>query len=152
MSSLIAQRDQVEADLVILHDRDADYTLPNYDAEYLRLTTQLHDSNRTLYTIYARYLDRPSRPYPEPEETSSNMAMTFVSPTDDTPCPYQHISTLPPHPATTPHMTLITLNDFTAQALFARAVTSSMEVTALADSGASHILLQTGMVTPRLRN
>jgi hypothetical protein len=35
MSSLIAQRDQVQADLVILHDQDAVHSLPNYDDEYL---------------------------------------------------------------------------------------------------------------------
>jgi hypothetical protein len=52
------------------------------------------------------------------------------------------MSILEPPPATTPNMTLITLNEVTARALFARASPSAVGVTALADSGASHILLQ----------
>ncbi len=77
MEALIARRNATEAELVTLHDRDAAHPLPQYDDEYLRLSTQVHDTNRTLYAIFARYLDRPSRPYPEPEEPSAHMAMAL---------------------------------------------------------------------------
>jgi hypothetical protein len=90
-------------------------------------------------------LDRPSRPYQEPAESSAHLAMTQpglpVSAGD--PCPYQHISALPPSPNTVPQMPVITMSDSTAHALFTRRRYSpTTGVTALADSGASHVLLQ----------
>jgi hypothetical protein len=68
--------------------------------------------------------------------------MTLPAPADGIPCPYQHIAALVPPPATSPNMTVISVNETTARALFARVSHSSKCVTALADSGATHILLQ----------
>jgi hypothetical protein len=70
------------------------------------------------------------------------MAAMLLSPTDTPLCPYQHIADLPAPMPTTPKMVVIDLNESISQALFARIDPSALEVTALADSGASHVLFQ----------
>ncbi len=49
---------------------------------------------------------------------------------------------MPPPKPTTPFMEVITLDKTTTRALFARKVETGAGIMALADSGASHILLQ----------
>jgi hypothetical protein len=118
----------------------------DYEPAYQRLSSWINDFNRDLYVIYARYLDRPSEPYQQPAESSAHLAMTLPRATtivtEDPPCPYQHIAELPLCPATTPNMTVIDLNEITSRALFTRMTQPPQGVTALAESGASHILLQ----------
>jgi hypothetical protein len=156
MAVIIARGDAVEANLVTLHKLDAVTRIRNYDAEYAKLTGKLHECNQALYTLFASYLDRPSAPYtasidppahmamtvPELPEPSAHMAMAVLDPTNEIPCPYQHISTIPAPPPTTPHMEAINLNEPTARALFTRKMGTGTGIMALADSGASHILLQ----------
>jgi hypothetical protein len=145
MNAQIEQRDRIEVELVTLHERDAVQSLPDYDEEYLRLTTRLNDINNTLFEIYAQFIDKPSRPYPDPDEPSANLAMTLPDTANEIPCPYQHISALEPPPVTRPDMAVITLNEVTARALFARVRISETDVTALADYGASHIQSASGI-------
>ncbi len=58
------------------------------------------------------------------------------------PCPYGHIAELPSHPITRPNMAVIDVTEATSQALFARLDPTATEVSALADSGASHVLFK----------
>ena len=111
MVGLVAQRNKTEADLSdMVLDKAADGTLldPNRDYEpaYQRLSSHINDLNRALYVIYAQYLDRPSKPYQQPEESSAHLALMLPHETttvpEDPPCPYQHIAELPLCPTTTP--------------------------------------------------
>ena len=155
MVGLVAQRNKAEADLSdMVLDKAADGTLldPNRDYEpaYQRLSAHINDLNRALYAIYAQYLDRPSKPYQQPEESSAHLALmppheTTTVP-EDPPCPYQHIAEFPLCPATTPTMATIHLHENTSRALFTRMTQQTQGVTALADSGASHVLLQASAV------
>ena len=70
------------------------------------------------------------------------MAEMLPSTPDIPPCPYQHAADMPTPGPTTPKMVVIALSETTEQALFARIDPSAREVTALADSGASHVLFQ----------
>jgi hypothetical protein len=142
MTRILAEHDTVEANLDTLHDLDAVTPLRNYDEEYARLTGKLSTYDRSLYAIYARYLDRPSAPYDLPAEPSANMAVAVHDPAGESICPYQHMSTITLPPPTIPQMPVITLDEDTARALFARTETTGQEITALADSGATHILIQ----------
>jgi hypothetical protein len=151
MVDLVAQRNKTEADLSdMLLDKAADGTPldPNRDYEqaYQRLSSHVNDLNRALYVIYAQYLDRPSKPHQQPEESSAHLALTLRRATttgpEDPPCPYQHIADLPLGPTTNPTMATIVLHEITSRALFTRMTPQPLGVTALADSGASHVLLQ----------
>jgi hypothetical protein len=79
---------------------------------------------------------------PELPEPSAHMAMAVLDPANEVPCPYQHISAIPSPLPTTPHMEVINLNEPTARALFTRKMGTGTGIMSLADSGASHILLQ----------
>ena len=96
MVGLVAQRNKAEADLSdMVLDKAADGTLldPNRDYEpaYQRLSSHIKDLNRALYVIYAQFLDRPSKPYQQPEESSAHLALTLPRQTttvpEDPPCP-----------------------------------------------------------------
>ena len=152
MRSRMAERDEVEdaLDRMALNEEvDGARCDPprDYDeAAYQRLRTQLDTHDRFLWATYARYLDWPSGPYQAPAEPSANMAMTVPTPVvpaaDALQCPYVHIADMPPYPITTPNMVVIQVPATTAQVLFARMDPSATEVSALADSGASHVLFK----------
>ncbi len=104
MHDLTAQRDRWDADLhLMVHNKAADGPPldPNrdYETEYQLASAQLNECDRSLYTIYADYLDRPSRPSQQPAESTANMAMTLPSRplTDEETslCPYGHIADQP---------------------------------------------------------
>jgi hypothetical protein len=94
MTDLVQRRDRCEHELhLMVHDEAADGTpldpQRNYEPEYERFSERIIECNRQLYTIYARYLDRPSRPLLlQPEASvqqpadSANMAVMLPSPTD----------------------------------------------------------------------
>ena len=67
MTDLVQQRDRCDDALHrMVHDEAADGTpldpKRNYEPEYETCSERLNECNRQLYTIYSRYLDRPSRP------------------------------------------------------------------------------------------
>jgi hypothetical protein len=150
MHALTVQRDHFDAALLRMVNDEAEDGTPvldpnrDYEDEYHHLSAQHNAHNRALYTIYAQYLDRPSRPYQRPVESSANMAMTLHAPQvtgkEPPPCPYGHIAELPSHPIMRPNMVVIDVTEATSQALFARLDPTATEVSALADSGASYVL------------
>jgi hypothetical protein len=151
MHDLTAQRDRWDAGLhLMVHNEAADgFPLdPNrdYESEYQHASAQLNECNRSLYTIYADYLDKPSRPFQQPSESTANMAMTLSSRplTDEetSPCPYGHIADQPSPPPTIPNMVVVEVTAETSRALFTRLDASATAVCALADSGASHVLFK----------
>ena len=152
MRSRMAERDAVEGALnrmALNEEVDGARCDPprDYDeAAYQRLRTQLDTHDRSLWETYARYLDWPSGPYQAPAGPSANMAMTVPTPVvlaaDALQCPYVHIAEMPRHPITTPNMVVIQVPATTAQALFARMDPTATEFSAIADSGASHVLFK----------
>ena len=114
MTDLVQRRDRCDHDLhLMVHDEAADGTpldpQRNYEPEYEMASERLNGCNRQLYTIYARYLDRPSRPLLlQPEASvqqpadSANMAEMLPSTPDIPPCPYQHAADMPTPGPTTP--------------------------------------------------
>ena len=114
MTNLVQQRDRGDQDLhLMVHDEAADGTpldpQRDYEPEYEMASERLNRCNRRLYAIYARYLDRPSRPLLlQPEASvqqpadSANMAVMLPSKPDIPPCPYQHAADIPTPGPTTP--------------------------------------------------
>jgi hypothetical protein len=74
MAALVVQRDQLDAELHRMVHNEAEDGTPtldpnrDYEDDYRRLSAQLNDCNRSLYTIYAQYLDRPSRRFQQPPD------------------------------------------------------------------------------------
>ena len=78
MTSMVARRDRIDADLHnMVRDEAADGSPldphRDYEAEYQSLSAQQNDCDRALFATYAQFLDRPSRLYQEPANPSAHL-------------------------------------------------------------------------------
>jgi hypothetical protein len=131
----------------MLSDRDSDgkHLDPkrDFEADYQRLNQEYDNLNRTMFERYIRYLDDSA--VTRERKRKHDTALSAVDATNDTPlCPYTHIASLPAPPTTSPQWESITLTDTGNQALFIQGIHSEphRSVSAIADSGASHVLLR----------
>jgi hypothetical protein len=147
---MLVRRDKTEARLMGLYEHpDGTPREGNEDeveAVYERLNKRYNNINRAMLTVFAQFLvaDLP---------TSSSVGTTFAIGTPDIlgsepPCPYSHIRDHPSPPPTCPVFDPIVIDEISHQALLTHRIrpsfpaNSSNTVWAVADSGATHILIK----------
>jgi hypothetical protein len=147
LTALLQQRNSVEQDLMnMLDDRAADGTPLNpkrdFEKDYERLNQQYDDLNRAMFECYLRFLD--DKEVTRERKRKAETALSAVAITDTPPCSYTHIADLPVPPPSSPQWDPITLTETGNKALLMHGVHSQpgRYVTAIADSGASHVLIR----------
>ncbi len=172
LQALLSQRIQTETELNAMYsdkapdgtpldpeqDLEGDYNRMHpgrdFEKDYHRLNALYIDLNRRMYTLFLDYLNDPSRPQRKrkaqdmalsaimhiPPPNTSNAARTDIGP----PCPYVHIAALPTPPLTSPLLEHIHFIEEGHRAMIASTVPSpyANSVSAIADSGASHVLFR----------
>ena len=171
LHELLQRRNRVESRLEILLKDEAPDGTPlspsQYsEPEYMRLSALVDKINRSMLTIYADYLgaqakyiqDSKSLPAARkrpsdtadmvrPAKQAATIHTTDPANTTDTitvPRPYEHARDQPVPPPTTPQFEEINLTDTGNRALLAGIPVQahSLGISAIADTGASHILLR----------
>jgi hypothetical protein len=149
LSRLLAARDKTEAELTeLMTDEYPDGTLKVRDEDivektYKLLSARCNNYNRAMFTIYAQFLiaDLP------PINTALSASVEESSSSEPL-CPYSHIREHTPPPPTVPQFETIVLDDTTQHALLTQKMRPGVpdstpnSVWAVADSGASHILIR----------
>ena len=140
-------------------DIEGDYNRRNpgrdFETDYQRLNTLYNGLNRRMFTLFLTYLKDPARSQRKRKaEEMALTAITHILPSDDTngeasndsipPCPYVHIAKLPTPPLASPQLEYIACTKEGNRALLSHTVPSpyTNSVSAIADSGASHVLLR----------
>jgi hypothetical protein len=102
-----------------------------------------------MFTLFLAYLNDPARP--QRKRKAEDMTLSAIAHTSgDTstdigpPCPYMHIATLPTPSLTSPKLEHIACTEENNRAMLSRTVPSpyTNSVSAIAASGASHVLLR----------
>ncbi len=130
----------------MLDDRAADGTpldpKRDFEKDYERLNQLYKDLNRSMFECYLRYLDEKEAT--RERKRKADTGLSAVDVTDTLPCPYTHIANLPVPSPTSPQWDSITLTETGNKALLMQGVHSQpgRSVTAIADSGASHVLIR----------
>jgi hypothetical protein len=114
----------------------------DFEKEYDRLNQLYYDLNRSMFECYLRHLDE--KEVTRERKRKADTALSAVDITDTPPCPYTHIANLPVPLPTSPQWDSITLTETGNKALLIQGVHSQpgRSVTAIADSGASHVLIR----------
>lgn len=155
LSRMISDRGKTEArlnELMTYDNPDGTRKDRNEDVvetEYERLNTRYNNFNRAMLTIYAQFLVADLPPSPVSAD-SALAAASSESSSIEPPRPYSHIRERPPPLPTVPQFETVAINDSTDHALLTQKLRPRMPesmpdaVWAVADSGASHILIREG--------
>jgi hypothetical protein len=120
------------------------------EVEYHKLNHVYNEINRAMLTAYAQYLTVTPRTGTGIEGTAllATEVTETAAPSEESPCPYSHIRDHPAPPPTKPTFAPFIVGDGFDQALFTerlgpRNLAKSRDaVWAIADSGASHVLIK----------
>jgi hypothetical protein len=152
LSRMISDREKTEARLNELMTYDnpdgtrKDRNEEVVETEYERLNTRYNNFNRAMLTIYAQFLVADLPPSPVSAD-SALAAASSESSSIEPPRPYSHIRERPPPLPTVPQFETVAIDDSTDHALLTQRLRPRMPesmpgaVWAVADSGASHILI-----------
>ena len=116
------------------------------ETTYERLNTRYNNFNRAMFTVYAQFLITDLQP--EVRTAGIALTMTAEGASEEPRCPYSHIRDLPIPPPTVPQFDPLIITDTTQHALLTQRLRPAMRelspntVWAVADSGASHILIR----------
>ena len=154
LSNMLAKRNAIEEmldKLMTYEHPDGTPKLRNeadVETVYQRLNTRYNNVNRAMLTVYAQFLIA-DLPDDSPIDGTALAAMSIDGTSAaGAPCPYSHSKDQPTPPITVPKFETIVISDEVQQALLVRHVRPPAHtavantVWAVADSGASHILVR----------
>ncbi len=149
LTEFYAARERTERELEDVLDNKTAEGIPldpnrDIEPEYERKASYVNDLNRAMFQVYLRYLGHlPTTNFIRKRKADVALSATLIA-HEPPPCPYLHIAELPSPSPTTPVFDPIIWPDTTKHALHTSLIPTARvtSVSAIADSGASHIIFR----------